>query len=436
MLIVPMAGIIGLFFVAPAVQAEPLTCNMQTFSGEDDVAHQMSLPFSLFLGGTDYNQVFLTTNATMTFGAPDANYWSYPSTPSVSLAGWDWVTWGDGAYVSYGYNSNSFCIEWSVRPFPTSTGDLTQIRLMVNRFNNGDWHGEITTFGWLPDNLRRGIVSTQNGEPLIIAAAFDVIRGVPIEVEPAPQPTSFDAPPQVNCWDGSQAASMDLCPVEPVVTCWDGSVVHYESECPIQPSPTPTPEPSSSETSTPEPTPSVEPTPTVTPSEPPLEPTPEPSETSVESSTSPSPSLPSSPSESQSQPVKPDLTPSPTPEPQTSSPEQEVPTQVENLALDQDVIAIPLPSDNNTTEEAFVILENGVVLEAEVAEALEVFDNIDLFLAAALTDPGKILTAFANVGADMTPEKRKEAQTITISVIIYAQLMNGLSAANMLLRRS
>ncbi len=400
-----MFGAVGLFLVAPAVQAEPLTCNMQTFSGEDDVAHQMTLPFNLYLGGVDYNQVYLTTNATMTFGSPDANYWSYPSTPSVSLAGWDWVTWGDGAYVSYGYNSNSFCIEWSVRPFPTSTGDLTQIRLMVNRFNNGNWHGEITTFGWLPDNLRRGIVSEQNGQPLVIEAAFDVIRGVPIEVEPAPQPTDFNAPPQVNCWDGSQADSMDLCPVEPVVTCWDNSVVHYESECPVQPTPEPT-----------------------------LEPSPEPSPTETVAPVDPSPS--SSPSESQLQPVKPQPTPSPTPEPQTSSPEPSVPAQVENLALDLDETSILLPSDNNTIEESFVVLENGVVLDAEVAEALEVFDNIDLFLASAITDPGKIITALANVGADMTPEKRKESQTITISVIIYAQIMNGLSAANMLMRRS
>lgn len=72
--LIPVISAMAIFFVSPAVQAEPLTCNMQTFSNEDDVAHQMSLPFNLFLGGEDYNQVYLTTNATMTFGSPDANY--------------------------------------------------------------------------------------------------------------------------------------------------------------------------------------------------------------------------------------------------------------------------------------------------------------------------------------------------------------------------
>ena len=586
-----------IFVVAPATQAEPLVCNMQTFSGEDDVAHQMSLPFNLFLGGVDHNQVYLTTNATMTFGAPDANFWSYPSTPSVSLAGYDWVTWGQGGYVSYGYNSNSFCIEWSVRPFPQSGGDLTQIRLMVNRFNNGNWHGEITTFGWLPNNLRRGIVSEQNGQPLIIEAAFDVIRGVPIEVEPAPQPTDFNAPPQVTCWDGSQAGSMDLCPVEPVVTCWDGSIVHYQSECTTPPSPitcwngttipwnqtcpqvpppiecwdgssvnwnaqcpvrtlnppgniygevridgvyiswdpplstatsveryavswmcdgcagygwssnttsvlipfstfdytggtgrnyifsiradndttstyseymvgptifvqdpTPSPEPTSIVSSTPEPTETVQPP----------EPTPLPTQPSSTAEPTLSPSPSSSPSESQLPLPAPVVTLSPTPEQPTSSPSQEAPVLSESPVPDPSPSSTDDPFNNLTTEEALseileqydefeavpfevlqeagldysdlppeqpVMLENGVILTAEVADALQTFENIDLFLAAVLTDPGKLVKAFANVGADMTVEKREEAQVVTISVIVYAQLMNGLSAANMLMRR-
>lgn len=402
-----MLGIVGLFFVAPAAQAEPLTCNIQTFSGEDDTAHQMNLPFSLYLGETDYNTIYLTTNATMTFGTPDANYWSYPSTPSVSLAGWDWVTWGEGAYVSYGYNSDSFCIEWSVRPFPQSTGELTQIRLVVQKFSDGHWHGEIVTFGWLPDNNRRGIVATQNGTPLPIEAAFDVNLGVPVEVEPAPVPSDFNAPVPTYCWDGSAVYEPDVCPV--------------------QPSPTPTLEPS------PEPTQTVEPTPTTEPSQQPLEPSPQPSESASESFLEPSPSSTpypsSSPLESQLQPVAPRVAQSQSPEPETSSPAPLAPVPSESPSPDQDETSIPLPSDNNITT-GFVVLENGVVLTKEVAEALEVFESLDLLLAAMVTDPGKLVTAFLNVGADMTPEQREEAQVVTISVIIYAQIMNGLSSAN------
>lgn len=361
LLLIPVLSIFGIFSLSTVAQADPLTCNMQTFSGEDDSAHQMNLPFSLYLGSTSYSVIYLTTNGTMTFGTPDANYWSYPDTPSVSLAGWDWVTWGEGAYVSYGYTSNSFCIEWSVRPFPQSTGYLTQIRLVVNKYSDTYWHGEIITFGWLPEGNRRGIRYESGQEVVLIEAAFDVNGGVPVEVEPSPQPTSFD---------------------DPVVV----------------PSPTPT----------------VEPTP---------EPTEEP--TALPSS---DPSPPSNPSESQSQPVAPDLTPSPTPEPQTSFPLPLIPNQVENLILDQDDSS-SLPLDNSTTE-SLVFLENGVVLGKEVYESLQVFDNIDLFLAALITDPGKILEGLSNIGADMTPEQREESQIVVIVAIIAGQLLNGLIIAN------
>jgi hypothetical protein len=381
-----MIGALAIFFISPSVRAESLTCNMQTFSGEDDVAHQMNLPFTLYLGSTDYNVIYLTTNGTMTFGQPDANYWGYPETPSVSLAGWDWVTWGEGAYVSYGYNSNSFCIEWSVRPFPQSTGDLTQIRLVVNKYNDNYWHGEIVTFGWLPENNRRGIRYEYGGEVVQIAAAFDVNYGVPVEVAPAPAPTSFE---------------------EPVVI----------------PSPTTEPQPEPSETPTEQPTSlPVEETPDPEPTE-----TASPSPTPIESPSDPSST--SDPSGSQSQPVKLDPAPSPTPEQVTSSPSPEVLIPSESPSPDPTQTSIFLPPDNNITE-SFVILENGVVLDIEVAEALKVFENIDLFLAALITDPGKIIKAFANVGADMTKEERETSQKIVIIAIISGQIMNRIFISN------
>ena len=386
LLLISFVSTFALLFAVPSIHATPLTCNMQTFSGEDDVAHQMTLPFSLYLGSQDYNQVYLTTNGTMTFGQPDANYWGYPETPSVSLAGWDWVTWGEGAYVSYGYNSNSFCIEWSVRPFPQSTGDLTQIRLVVNKYNNNYWHGEIVTFGWLPENNRRGIRYEYGGEVVQIAAAFDVNYGVPVEVAPAPAPTSFE---------------------EPVVI----------------PSPTTEPQPEPSETPTEQPTSlPVEETPDPEPTE-----TASPSPTPIESPSDPSST--SDPSGSQSQPVKLDPAPSPTPEQVTSSPSPEVLIPSESPSPDPTQTSIFLPPDNNITE-SFVILENGVVLDIEVAEALKVFENIDLFLAALITDPGKIIKAFANVGADMTKEERETSQKIVIIAIISGQIMNRIFISN------
>jgi len=220
---------------ATPVQAN-VVCNTYTYTGHDDTAYPANLPFTLKLGVTEYSNVFITSNGTLTFGQPDANYWSYPDTPSVSVAGYDWVTFGQGAYVSFGSTADTLCVEWSLRPYPQSQGELTQIRLVINKYPNGTWHGEVTTFGWLPADLRRGIRYVQ-GEPVVtIAGAFDVgDGGVPIEVEPAPTPSSFTEPPVIPTLEPSPE------PVPSVVPS-------------LNPEPTPIPEPT--QEPTPEPTPS------------------------------------------------------------------------------------------------------------------------------------------------------------------------------------
>jgi len=473
-----------MFLISPATQANtPLVCNMSTITGDDDGSFPMTLPFSLTLGSTEYNQIFYSTNATVTFGQADGTYWDYPQTPSISVAGKDWVSFGEGAYTSYGYNENSFCIEWSVRPFPQSTGPLTQMRLVVTKFSNGGWHGEIVTMTDLPADARRAIRYERGQAVVPMEAAFDVNGGVPIEVTPAPTPPSFTEPP----------------------------VVPSET-----PSPTPTPEPSlePSPTASPEPQPSISPEPTVEPLPQPSEPSPEPSETVVQPSETPSP-IPS-PSESESVAPEPEPSQTQSPEPEPLSPSEPTPSPEESPAPDPDPETIDLPSDNNITEttdveidnfvESFtesgtisdaeteqlienflndgfisedevsglsdsltedgvltederellvdvileqadgnaistelidelgldyedlpddqpVMLDNGVVLFAEVADALEIFENPSEILGAVFTDPGKALTAVANVGADMTPEQREESQTVVVASIIVGQVI-------------
>ena len=428
---------LGVFFIATSIQANtPLTCNMSTVTGDDDGSFPMTLPFSLTLGSTEYNQIFYSTNATVTFGQADGTYWDYPQTPSISIAGRDWVSFGEGAYTSYGYNENSFCIEWSVRPYPQSSGPLTQMRLVVTKFSNGGWHGEIVTMTELPADARRAIRYERGQDVVPMEAAFDVNGGVPIEVTPSPTPPSFTEPP----------------------------VVPSET-----PTPEPTPEPSltpePSPTASPEPTQSQSPEPSTEPSPQPTEPSPQPSETAVQPSETPSPSPTpsSSPSEYPLQPQEPAVTPYPTPEPETSSPEPLVPDQIQSPSPDPTQTST-LPSDNNiidglTLEESIaleellteygpmdaisfedfsasgldyenlppdqpIMLENGVILTAEVADAIEIFEDPTELLLTALTDPGKALKAFANVGADMTPEQRKESQTVVVASIIVGQVIS------------
>jgi hypothetical protein len=449
LLLIPVLATATLFLISPVTQANtPLTCNMSTVTGDDDGSFEMLLPFSLTLGPTDYNRIYYSTNATVTFGQPDGTFHDYPQTPSVSIAGRDWVSFGPGAYTSYGYNEDSFCIEWSVRPFPQSSGPLTQMRLVVNKFPNGGWHGEIITMTDLPPDARRAI-RFERGQPVVpIEAAFDVNGGVPIEVEPAPTPSSFTDPIVIPTPVPSETPDPEpTTSVEPT----------------LNPEPTPSPEPSQSITPSPEPQQSQQPEPTVEPTPQPSQPSPQPSETFVvplEPSSTPTPS--SSPSEYPLQPQVPAVTPSPIPEPETSSPEPSVPDQTQSPTPDPTETST-LPSDNNSIDgltaeeeaalnellteygpmdavsfESFeasgldyedlppnqpVMLENGVILTAEVADAIEIFENPGELLLTVLTDPGKALKAFANVGADMTPEQRKESQTVVVASIIVGQII-------------
>ena len=87
---------------------------------------------------------------------------------------------------------------------------------------------------------------------------------------------------------------------------------------------------------------------------------------------------------------------------------------IDELGLDYE----DLPDDQP------VALENGVILFAEVADALEMFENPSEILGAVFTDPGKAITALANVGADMTPEKREESQKVIVASVIAAQILS------------
>ena len=387
-----VALMVGIFAITSPAKAN-VVCNTYTYTGHDDTAYPANLPFTLKLGLTEYSNVFVTSNATLTFGAPDANYWSYPDTPSVSVAGYDWVTFGEGAYVSFGSTENTLCVEWSLRPYPQSTGELTQIRLVINKYPNGNWHGEVTTFGWLPADLRRGIRYVQ-GEPVVpIAAAFDVgDAGVPVEVTPAPTPSSFTEPPVI-------------------------------------PSETPTPE------VTPEPT--ILPTPTEIPSP---TPTPEPT---LEPVPAPEPELIPSPSESVIEAPEPIVIPEPseepvfTPEPEPTPTEEEVveePVQVPDTA--EELLAELEPGEAVSFEDFLasgldyedlppdtpITLENGVILTAEIADAIEIFDTPAELLSTVFSDPGKALKALQNVGADMTEEERETSQNTVVAAVIVTQV--------------
>jgi polyhydroxyalkanoate synthesis regulator phasin len=236
--------VIPIAFQSPANAVAPQPCDQVSWTGEDDVAHQIFLPNNINLGDTSYDTVYATTNGTLTFGAPDATFSSYPNTPSISLAGWDWVTWS-GGYLSYGATETGFCVEWMVRPFPQSNGDFTNIKLTVDTTRLPSWSGTIETTGWLPGSLRRGIRFISGQDVVTISEAFTVNGGRPVEMQSCwdgsviPLTLTCPAePPAGQCWDGSTVAWNQTCPpVPPDTQCWDGSWITWSQTCPVVPQP-------------------------------------------------------------------------------------------------------------------------------------------------------------------------------------------------------
>ena len=64
---------------------------------------------------------------------------------------------------------------------------------------------------------------------------------------------------------------------------------------------------------------------------------------------------------------------------------------------------------------------NAVVITAEVAVALQVFDSPAELVSAIFDDPGQVLTAVANIGADMSDEEREESEEIIVASVIASQ---------------
>jgi hypothetical protein len=71
-------------------------------------------------------------------------------------------------------------------------------------------------------------------------------------------------------------------------------------------------------------------------------------------------------------------------------------------------------------EDQPVELENGVVLVAEVVAALELFSNPAELVTELFSDPAMVLTALSNIGADMSPEVREDAEDAVVAAVIVS----------------
>ena len=136
-------------------------------AGVDDAGVQMNLPFGMQMGGTVYNNVYVGSNATITFGTNEGHvYWDTPGAPSVSIAGWDWTTWSTGTGITYATTGSSLDIAWDLRPFPQQDASTQMVQIRFNADvnpNNGAWMADVTAVGPIPDQARFNYRETTNG---------------------------------------------------------------------------------------------------------------------------------------------------------------------------------------------------------------------------------------------------------------------------------
>jgi polyhydroxyalkanoate synthesis regulator phasin len=152
-----------------AVNALQATIGTSTnvLAGVDDAGVRMDLPFNLLMGGTLYNNVFVGSNSTITFGTNEgSNYWATPNAPSISIAGWDWTTWSTGTGITYATTGSSLDIAWDLRPFPQQDASTQMVQVRFNADvnpTNGAWKADVSAIGPIPGGARFNYRETTNG---------------------------------------------------------------------------------------------------------------------------------------------------------------------------------------------------------------------------------------------------------------------------------
>ena len=409
-----VVSIVGLIFalgvhLSPFANAEDAPCDTYQVNGGDE-AFLMNLNTPLKFGDIVYSNVYVTPKGTFTFGAGDYTFWDFPPTPSFSVASYDYHAfspshpWGtqNTLYVKYGSTSSSICIEWRVLPWGQTSGVPVTIVLRAQV--------DTTTYEFAP--------------------TYEVSSNAPANARYG-----------VRYVQGGEVFPISVQTIAPIV------------------SPTPTPSPTETQTPTPTPTPSEEPSPSPTPT-PIIEPTPEPSNTPTETPTP-------TPSPSPTEKISPEPTPIQTQEPEpvqtqepvpiiTPTPEPSIENEEEEIDLEEVFAPIfeeptpepepiivdePVFEENilENKEENMGLLESTEIVLAVFADVAEqtiemvsevftqTFDAVSEVAGEVFAVADESVTAFLNLGDDMSPEVREESQSVVVSAIIITQIASSVS---------
>lgn len=463
----------------PTAQGETPTVTTINTCGGDDVSYQVPVTTSVTYDGVQYDRIYATTNSVITFGQPDGTYWTYPNTPSISIASIDWVVYPNqrnDEHLVISSSDGGFQVDLSARPIWNQTTTVNPTNIVVTAAINTDGTVAISYVISGPDwaqynprtgaRLNDGTVVPLEQANIAQVEEVPVLTPEPVEPTPTPSPTPTvePTPSPTPTVDPSPSASSSPTPSLSPST---------------EPSPTPSPTPTQELSPSPSPTPTLEPSPSPTPTQ---EPTPEPSVTAQPAPApapqpepapaptpapvvrepiavlpepvvtppepTPSPEIeppapepvePPAPEPAQPAPVEPEPAPpvevEPAPVPEPAPPVEPVePAPIPAPTIDPIPAAptpVPVNSDPspapisiNSVDVATlppdtpVELENGVVLTAEVVVALVLLENPAELIGAIFTDPAQALMALGNIGADMSPQVREQSEKVVISAII------------------
>jgi len=387
-------------FLFPLIaRAEDVASEVTTIvtAGGDDVSYRIPLTVSVVYDGVTYQDVYATTNSVITFGRPDGTYWTYPSTPSISIESKDWwalPTRMPDTHFILNVSDGGFQVDGTYRPYGTFTGDTTSIVITAQIQTDGTVAYTYAVDGPLAGNERTGARLTDGTIVTLEQAGVTQVEEPPV-LEPEPVPP---AP----------------VPEPPVVI----------------PDPEPTPEPQ------PQPEPSPQPMPPYEPPVQPIEPEPLP-ETPPEEAPEPPAEEPLAPVTPEPEPELPPTEPDPAPEPAPEAPAVDEPEE-ESTPLEPPVVSVEDVNLESLAPNTPVELANGVVVTAQVAMAVELLQNPAEFVQNLLTDPGAALEALGSVGADLPPEVREEAEKVIVAAVIAGNIATqaaATAAASAVIRR-
>jgi hypothetical protein len=247
-------------FILSSARAEDVTPPEVTTivtNGGDDVSYHIPLTVSVVYDGVTYENVYATTNSVITFGRPDGTYWTYPTTPSISIESKDWWVLPQqmpDTHFIINVSEGGFQVDGNYRPYGMFTGDTTSIIITAQIQTDGTVAYTYAVNGPLVGNERTGARLTDGTVVALEEANIIQVEQAPVlepePVAPTPEPTPEPVP----------EVPVVLPPAPPVIDLpiFIEPPVVVEPELPSEPEPEPEPEVVPVE---PEPTPDQEPLP-------------------------------------------------------------------------------------------------------------------------------------------------------------------------------